>query len=74
MSKSSKYTPSNGGIIGSGVYGNFGSFVNCKSDDNSMYCNFVKFFNVLIMCIAIIAIIYIIYLFVSSNLSKRKYK
>jgi hypothetical protein len=72
----SKFTPSqnNGGIGGSGVYGHFGSVVNCKSEDNSMYCNFVKFFNVLIMFCVIISIIYIIYLFTSPYLSKKKYK
>ena len=40
---------SNGGIGGSGVFGLFGSTVTCKSDDNSYYCWFVKFFNVLII-------------------------
>ena len=62
----------NGGIMGSGVFGNFGSFVNCKSEDNSMYCNFVKFFNVLIMFITIIVIIYFIYKFSSPFFYKKK--
>ena len=48
--------------------------VNCKSEDNSMYCNFVKFYNVLIMFCVIIAIIYFIYLFAPLYLSKKKYK
>jgi hypothetical protein len=38
-------TTGNGGILGSGVFGMFGSTVNCKDADNSFYCNFVKFFN-----------------------------
>jgi len=64
----------NGGIMGSGVFGNFGSFVNCKSEDTSMYCNFVKFFNVLIMTIAILAIVYFIYTFASLYFYKNSKK
>jgi len=60
------------GIIGSGVFGHFGSFVNCNSQDNSMYCNFVKFFNVLIMLMVIIGIIYFIYKFASPYFMKKK--
>ena len=45
-----------GGIGGSGVFGLFGSTVTCKSEDNSYYCWFVKFFNVLIMSIVIFTI------------------
>ena len=62
----------NNGIMGSGVFGHFGSFVNCNSQDNSMYCNFVKFFNVLIMLMVIIGIIYFIYKFVSPYFMKKK--
>jgi hypothetical protein len=58
--------------IGSGVFGHFGSFVNCNSQDNSMYCNFVKFFNVLIMLMVIIGIIYFIYKFASPYFMKKK--
>ena len=35
-------TSGNGGILGSGVFGLFGSTVSCKDSDNSYYCNFVK--------------------------------
>ena len=61
----------NGGIMGSGIFGSFGSFVNCKAEDNSMYCKFVKFFTVLIMFLTILAIIYFIYMFVSLYFFKK---
>lgn len=54
---------SNGGIMGSGIFGHFGTMINCKAEDNSMYCTFMKFFNVLIAIFAICGIIYFIYLF-----------
>ena len=54
----------NGGIGGSGIHGFFGTGILCKSDDNSYYCNFVKFFNLLIMLIVMLYVVYIIYIFV----------
>ena len=62
----------NGGIGGSGVFGLFGSTVTCKSEDNSYYCWFVKFFNVLIMSIVIFYILYLIYYFVFPMLFSKK--
>ena len=57
-------TDSNGGILGSGIFGLFGTTIQCDSTDNSMYCNFMKFFNVLIAMVTIFAIIYLVYIFV----------
>ena len=63
-SKSNQHSDlSNGGIMGSGIYGHFGTMINCKAEDKSMYCTFMKFFNVLIALVAICGIIYLIYLF-----------
>jgi hypothetical protein len=53
----------NGGILGTGVFGFFGSTVSCKDSDNSYYCNFVKFFNMLIMIVVLIIILYVVYSF-----------
>jgi hypothetical protein len=53
----------NGGILGSGIFGFFGSTVACKDSDNSYYCNFVKFFNFIIMIIVLFIIIYFVYTF-----------
>jgi len=41
MKPSSNTTTSNGGIMGSGVFGMFGTTIQCKSEDNSLYCSFM---------------------------------
>ena len=48
----------NGGILGSGIFGLFGSTVTCDSETSSLYCNFVKGFNVLIMLLVILGVLY----------------
>jgi hypothetical protein len=64
----------NGGILGSGVFGLFGSTVSCKDSDNSFYCNFVKFFNFLIMILTILFIIYIISVIILPAMYSKKRK
>lgn len=61
---SMKSTPvmNNGGIMGSGIFGMFGSTVMCKADDNSMFCTLTKLFNVIIMIGFLLFILYIIYM------------
>jgi len=54
---------SNGGILGSGIFGHFGTFINCKAEDSSLYCNFVKVFNVIIILLFMAGIIFLIYYF-----------
>ena len=51
----------NGGILGSGIFGMFGTTIQCKSDDNTMYCNFMKFVNFIIMATFILFIAYTVY-------------
>uniref|UniRef100_A0A6C0DBM9 Uncharacterized protein n=1 Tax=viral metagenome TaxID=1070528 RepID=A0A6C0DBM9_9ZZZZ len=63
---------SNGGILGTGIFGMFGSTVNCKDSDNSYYCNFVKFFNFVIMALVLFVIIYFIYTFLKPMLFSKK--
>ena len=63
-----------GGIGGSGIFGLFGSTVTCKSDDNSFYCNFVKFFNLFIMTLVIFFIIYYAYIFLFAPMFYKKNK
>ena len=38
-----------GGILGSGIFGFFGTTIKCDSTDNSTYCNVMKLFNLLIV-------------------------
>jgi hypothetical protein len=51
----------NGGILGSGIFGMFGSQVVCKGTDDTIYCNIMKMFNVLIVVIMVCLILYFIY-------------
>ena len=62
-SKTTKTTGSNGGILGSGIFGLFGSVVNCDSTDNSLYCSLMKFVNILLAIGMICAILYIAFVF-----------
>jgi hypothetical protein len=59
----------NGGIMGSGIFGMFGSSVQCKSDDNSYFCILSKIVNGLIMVLLLFAILYFIYYIVSGKFS-----
>ena len=47
----------NGGIAGSGVFGLFGSTVNCDANNTSLYCTTIKLFNILI----ILFVLYFLY-------------
>ena len=62
-SSNSLTNQSNGGILGSGIFGNFGSFVNCDAEDSSLYCNFIKFFNVFMALFFIGLVLYFLYFF-----------
>lgn len=59
---------------GPGLLGGFflGNVVNCDSKDESMYCQFVKIFNVLIMVIVVLYILYFVYSYVSPYLFTRR--
>lgn len=59
----------NGGMMGSGVFGMFGSSVQCKSDDNSYFCILSKIVNGLIMVLVLFAILYFVYYLVSGKWS-----
>ena len=58
-----------GGIMGSGIFGMFGSTVQCKSDDNSYFCILSKIVNGLIMVLVLFAILYFVYYLVSGKWS-----
>jgi len=61
--RSKNTTSSNGGILGSGIFGLFGTTINCSSTDSSLYCSFMKFVNILIAIVIIFSILYIGYVF-----------
>lgn len=53
----------NGGIMGSGVFGFFGTTIKCDSTDKSMYCQIMKLFNLLIVFFVVSIILYYAYYF-----------
>ena len=53
----------NGGIGGTGIHGLFGTVIQCKSEDNSLYCNIMKMFNLLIVFLFMVYLAYVAYLF-----------
>jgi hypothetical protein len=63
-----------GGIGGSGVFGLFGTVVQCKSDDNSWYCMLSKFVNTLIMLMIVLFILSFVFNYLSQFMSGKKMK
>lgn len=57
----------NGGILGMGIFGMFGTMVNCDANSNTNYCNFMKFFNVLIVLGVILFVLYFLYNFLKNK-------
>ena len=53
----------NGGILGSGIFGMFGTTIKCDSTDDSYYCNFMKFFNVLVVLFLVVIFLYYVKMF-----------
>ena len=54
----------NGGIMGSGVFGMFGTTIHCDANKDSFYCNIMKLFNLLIVLFFVLFILYIVYTYV----------
>jgi len=52
----------NGGIMGSGIFGMFGTTVQCKADDTSTFCTLSKIVNMIIMIGFLILVVYLIYM------------
>ena len=71
MAKSS-FSGSNGGILGSGIFGLFGTVIKCDSNDNSLYCTIMKIFNLLIVFLIVIYILYFVHVLFIRPLFKSK--
>lgn len=54
--------PNNGGIMGSGIFGMFGSTVHCDANSNSFYCSITKLVNLIMMFFFLAIVIYLIYI------------
>ena len=59
--KSNSSAPNNGGIMGSGIFGMFGSTVHCDANSNSFYCSMTKLVNIIIMIFFLAMVIYLVY-------------
>jgi hypothetical protein len=63
----------NGGIMGSGIFGMFGTIIQCKDSDTSFFCNFMKAFNIFIVVLFLLFIFYNIYImFIAPAFKKRR--
>jgi hypothetical protein len=56
-----KGSTTNGGIGNSGIFGFFGTTVNCDANSNSIYCNSMKLFNLFIVLLIVMYIFYTLY-------------
>ena len=62
-----------GGILGSGIFGIFGTTIKCDSKDDSTFCNIMKLFNLLIVFFVVAYILYIVYsFFIAPAMRKRR--
>ena len=57
----------NGGIMGSGIFGFFGTTIQCPASDTSYYCNFMKIFNIFMIVCFLIFILYTAYNYIMPN-------
>ena len=73
MAKGSSGTGVGGGVLGSGIFGVFGTTIRCDSKDDSTYCSIMKLFNLLIVFFVVIYILYILYnFFIAPAIRKRR--
>jgi|UniRef100_A0A6C0DXD0 hypothetical protein len=70
MGRGRGISSSGGGIMGSGVFGLFGSIVNCKAEDDGMYCSIVKMFNLMMMFLIVCFVLYFVYSILTTWLSR----
>ena len=61
----------NGGIFGSGIFGMFGTTIHCNSTDDSMYCNVMKLFNLLIILLIVGVVGYFAYTYFFPSSSRK---
>jgi len=56
-----------GGIMGSGIFGFFGTTIQCPASDTSFYCSFMKIFNLFIVFLIVVFVLWTIYNFLMNN-------
>jgi len=65
--KQQEVSGGNGGIMGSGIFGMFGTTVHCDSKDDSYFCELSKMVNIIIMLIFLAIVLYVVYAFVTGG-------
>jgi hypothetical protein len=58
--------------MGSGIFGFFGTTIQCPASDTSYYCSFMKIFNVIMVLFFVLFILYTIYNFVMPNYFRKR--
>ncbi len=61
-----------GGVLGSGIFGVFGTTIKCDATDDSTYCSIMKMFNLLIVFLIVAYVLYIAYSYFNNMPSFRK--
>jgi len=67
-----KGSSSGGGILGSGIFGFFGTTIKCDATDESTYCSIMKMFNLLVVFLIVAYVLYVVYTYFSNTPSFRK--
>ena len=57
----------NGGIMGTGIFGFFGTTIQCPASDTSYYCSFMKIFNIIMILGVVFFILYTAYNYIMPN-------
>lgn len=60
-----------GGMFGSGIFGFFGTTIHCDSNDTSIYCTIMKFFNLMIVLFVVYYILYFAYVYFRSSFKRK---
>jgi hypothetical protein len=58
----------NGGIMGSGIFGMFGTIIQCDAESTSTYCTIMKAFNVLMVVCIVLYMLYFAYNFAKGKM------
>jgi hypothetical protein len=58
---SSSIIGTGGGIMGTGVFGHFGSINQCPADNTSFFCQFSRIFSMIMMVLTLLFIVFILY-------------
>jgi hypothetical protein len=67
MTVTKSSSASSGGIFNSGIFGFVGTTIQCESNDGSIYCNVMKFFNLFMVICIVSYVLYLLYYYLSQR-------